>query len=311
MDLEEEDGVSVKVHWIGSDDAEVVILYLHGTYLGAVVGGPGVFFLWLMIGEGGGYTQPCSPGHLEYIHRLVTDLNKGAKTVSVLLLAYTLVPEARFPTQLKQAAGALSFLLREGKRSPRDILVSGDSAGGNLAISLLSHLLHPHSDVPKVAIDVPLRGLFVYSPWVSFDTSDETYIRNASKDVLVPSVLRKWSGMYIGTVDDETDPGTVAVGDVYNEPLRADASWWKEMHKIVMDVWLWGGDDEVFIDSLRAFGEKFRRGWMAGGGVEERLTLEFVENDMHIGPIMDVELQYKEKSKTQLRLEEWLEERLI
>lgn len=264
--------------------------------------------LWLTL-AGGGYTQSCSPQHLEYLHRLVTDLNTSDSTtsVSILLLAYTLAPEAQFPTQLRQASAVLSYLLNEGK-SPSDILIAGDSAGGGLALSLLSHLLHPHLDISKIQLLEPLRGAFLYSPWVSFDTTHDSFERNAQKDVLVPNMLRKWGGMYLGTVDGETDPGITTGGNNYSEPLLSNASWWRGMNNVVRDIWIFAGNDEIFTDSLHAFGVKLRDGWKDGGGVEENVVLEFGEDEAHIGPILDVMLQYKEKSGTQLGLEKWLKE---
>ncbi|KAM3067324.1 hypothetical protein ACMFMG_005317 [Clarireedia jacksonii] len=74
-------------HWIGREDADVVILYLHGqsAYISS---------------QSGGYTHLCTIEHIQYLHRLVTDINKdlssstASPTISVLLLAYSLVPEA-------------------------------------------------------------------------------------------------------------------------------------------------------------------------------------------------------------------------
>jgi hypothetical protein len=33
-----------------------------------------------------------------------------------------------------------------------------------MALSLISHLLHPHSDVPKVDLNEPLAGAILISP---------------------------------------------------------------------------------------------------------------------------------------------------
>jgi acetyl esterase/lipase len=204
----------------------------------------------------------------------------------------------------------LSYLLNEGGKSPSNIMIAGDSAGGGLALSLLSHLLHPHLDIPKIQLHEPLRGAFLYSPWVSFDTNHDSFKRNALKDVLVPNMLRKWGGMYLGTVTSETDPGITTGGNNYSEPILGNSSWWQGMNNVVRDIWMFGGEDEVFSDSLHAFGAKLREGWKAGGGVGENVVLKFGENEAHIGPIMDVMLQYMEKSKTQLGLEKWLKERV-
>lgn len=52
------------------------------------------------------------------------------------------------------------------------IVIAGDSAGGNLTLGLISHLLHPHPDVPKVELSGPLATTILISPWVKFTTLD-------------------------------------------------------------------------------------------------------------------------------------------
>lgn len=302
--LKENDSIA---HWIGREDAEVVIFYLHGVFL--PIAAPG---LQLTL-AGGGYTQPCTLQHMQYLYRLTTDLNQlpnGMPSFSVLLLAYNLAPEKCFPTQLKQACTMLSYLLIDGGKSPSDIMIAGDSAGGNLAISLLSHLLHPHFDIPRLQLQTPLRACVLYSPWVSFDTSHPSFERNAQKDSLVPNMLRRFAGMYLGEIDGETDPGIVSGGNNYSEPLLSNASWWRGLHGIVSNIWIYAGEDEIFVDSLRDFGAKLCEGWRDGGGVEGHVILNIVRQDAHIGPIMDVMLQYKEKSQTQICLEKWLKDLL-
>ena len=145
-------------------------------------------------------------------------------------------------------------------------MITGDSVGGGLAISLLSHLLHPYLDVPCMSLPEPLRGAVLYSPWASFDTYYNSYMRNAVKDTLVPRVLRKWAGMYLGTVERDTDPGIITGGNNYSEPLLANPPWWEGINNVVACVWIWGGENEVFIDSLHTFG-----GW--GFGKDGRLVV--------------------------------------
>ncbi|KAF2186587.1 alpha/beta-hydrolase [Zopfia rhizophila CBS 207.26] len=275
-------------HWIGSPDASIVILYLHG----------------------GGYTQPCTAGHVQYFQQLVQDMNEGrgdGNSVAVLLLAYSLAPEAKYPTQLREAATLLTYLLNETKRSPSNIMLTGDSAGGGLSLSLLSHLLHPHPDIPKISLSEPLRGAFLYSPWVSFCTDQPSFTHNAERDTLVPKTPHVWSATYLGTSkeDPELDPGPVS-GDKYNEPSSAGAEWWEGMHKVVGNVLVWGGEDEVFIDGLREFGEVFQRGWKAGGGNEERVKLVVTPKSAHVEPILEEMMFLRGKGEGRVVVEEWL-----
>lgn len=52
-------------------------------------------------------------------------------------------PKARFPAQLQDAISSLQYLLDQGV-NPRQIVLSGDSAGANILISLLRYMAgHP------------------------------------------------------------------------------------------------------------------------------------------------------------------------
>ena len=120
--------------------------------------------------------------------------------------------------------------------------------------------------------------------------------------------------MYLGlatTADDqEKDPGVVTGGTKYNEPLLTDSTWWRGIHAVVDRMLIWAGEDEIFVDGLREFGDTFCQGWKSGGGKEEHVELEFARKEAHIGPILDVMLQYKAKSASQVMIERWLQERL-
>lgn len=48
------------------------------------------------------------------------------------------------------------------------IIIGGDSAGGNLTLSVLSHLMHPRSDVQEYKLTEPFRGTMLISPWIAF-----------------------------------------------------------------------------------------------------------------------------------------------
>jgi acetyl esterase/lipase len=235
--------------------------------------------------------------------------SKTKKSVSALVLAYTLAPEATFPTQLSQAASLLNYLLRDEKRSPSTIFISGDSAGGNLALTLLSHVLHPHPDksVPEINLSEPLKGALLYSPWVSFSTEHDSYRRNAQSDMLPAVTARTWASMYLGS--SKPSPGVI-MGDSYSEPLVAETTWWRGMHNVVDNVLIWAGGGEVFTDGLTAFGKKFTEGWTAGGGQGERARLVVTPRMEHDEPIISPILGIKEKSEAQVLIEEWLQARV-
>ncbi|KAF5241848.1 hypothetical protein FANTH_8964 [Fusarium anthophilum] len=103
-----EDGKS-SLLWIGDrKQAKKVVLFFHG----------------------GGFAAPMTTGHLDWCWRayVLSGIEKGVEA-AVAVLEYTLIPEARYPVQLRQAASGLAHLLHKGI-SPQDIIIGGDSAGG-------------------------------------------------------------------------------------------------------------------------------------------------------------------------------------
>ncbi|KAL1603038.1 hypothetical protein SLS59_004694 [Nothophoma quercina] len=291
LNLDTNNGRAV-AHWIGNPDAEVVIVYCHG----------------------GGYAQPANEGNFRHLDRLVKDLNSGRSTqsVAVLMLAYTLVPEAVYPTQLREAAMILTHLVEDTGRPPSRIFVAGDSAGGNLALSLLSHLLHPHPDVFPIKLEQPLGGALLLSPWVGFRTDYLSFETNATLDLLAPIALRKWSAMFLNKAiasNPETDPGVVS-GDVWTEACLNPPSWWNGIHHVVGDVFVWWGSHEIFVDPIRELEKNFKEGWADGGGDSSQAI--FLESAMeaHVAPIVDTMISGARKGDAQLAIEEWFKGRL-
>ncbi|KAK5275609.1 hypothetical protein LTR16_012315, partial [Cryomyces antarcticus] len=114
---------------------------------------------------------------------------------------------------------------KEGKK-PSDIIIGGDSAGGNLTLALMSHLLHPHPKLPKLELSEPLRAAVLISPWVRFATTDDSARRNATSDMLPPAAAQRWSEAFLGG----------ARLDEYNQPTIADDDWFKGLENVVSEI---------------------------------------------------------------------------
>jgi acetyl esterase/lipase len=75
--------------------------------------------------------------------------------------------------------------------------LTGDSAGANLVLSLLSHINHPNPStvlsIPPIKLDEDLKGAVLISPWVDFDTSKDSFKRNQYKDCICIPAGRQWS----------------------------------------------------------------------------------------------------------------------
>lgn len=123
------------------------------------------------------------------------------------------------------------------------MILCGDSAGGNLILGLLSHLLHPHPSLPPLALREPLLGAALISPWGVFSTSAPSFTRNEEHDSVNGAILRKWSTYFTGG----------APADNYNQPFLAPGSWWSHLNGLVQELLITAGTDEVLLDGIAEF----------------------------------------------------------
>jgi len=277
----------VQAHWLGDRNAQVTLVFFHG----------------------GGYVHPAMHGHFQYLDSLIKLFTDLGHSFSCVVLAYTLAPEAEYPTQLAQAAELLHHLIETEHRSPSSLIIGGDSAGGNLTLSVLSHILHPHPGsphVPKITLSGAIRGALLISPWVSFDCSHPSYKKNAESDILHKRPITYWASLFLGSSEQEG----IVMGDSYSEPLLAEPNWWSGAHKVVDEVMIWGGGGEVFEDGIKAFASKFVDGWTHGGGDRKKVSLVFSPKLGHDEPIVDVEFKYKTKGPGAIAIEGWVKARL-
>lgn len=199
----------VNVRWLGPKTSKKVLLYFHG----------------------GGYVLPASPGHWTWLYegqqRLAGRVDGG---FSVVVPEYSLAPGGQYPQQLREGAEVLRWLVEQMGYQPenvssrstrlvvlcrllsdhvecprrmltqRQILIAGDSAGGNLSLALLLHLLHPHPSLPTLPkLSAPLAGAVLISPWCKFATDDASFKRNAGSDMIAPAAVERWSNLFMGT----------------------------------------------------------------------------------------------------------------
>lgn len=103
---------------------------------------------------------------------MVSSWCQGLKT-RALLVDYRLAPEHPYPTALEECLAAYRWLLDQGFRA-RDIVIAGDSAGGNLVMATLQHLKADKQPLPSCAI--------LLSPFLDLTLSGESALTNAPRD---------------------------------------------------------------------------------------------------------------------------------
>ena len=110
---------------------------------------------------------------------------------------YRLAPEHPFPAPLDDVERAYLGLLDSGI-PPQDIVLGGDSAGGNLALGLLQRLRAKGAPLP--------RQTLLISPWVDLGNGGESVDANHRYDYVNRSVLDTFRGHYLAAGGDVTDP---------------------------------------------------------------------------------------------------------
>jgi acetyl esterase/lipase len=172
------------------------------------------------------------------------------------------------------------------------VILAGDSAGGNLVLGVLSHISYPHPPIPLLPVSSPFQGAILHSPWVLLSASSPSYTRNRFKDFMTGSTLTRWAAAYQGS----------AVPDAYNNPLVVAPEWWAGLQ--VRDVLIEAGSDEIMIDDIRAFAERFTEGF----GQEQTRTI-VVEGDVHDEFIIDYMFGHKDREQIRV-LKEWICDRM-
>ncbi|KAF8899099.1 Alpha/Beta hydrolase protein [Infundibulicybe gibba] len=156
----------------------------------------------------------------------------------VFALDYRLAPETQFPGPLHDAVSAYLRLTEDLHIPPENIIISGDSAGGGLSVSLLMYLRDNNYPLPS--------GAILMSPWVDLTMSCESWDSNAMYDV-VP----------FPTADSHMNPIALYLGEQtekylthpYASPLFGD-------YKGLPPLLIQAGDAEVLRDEITLLAHK-------------------------------------------------------
>ncbi|MCJ1422803.1 hypothetical protein MMC29_000683 [Sticta canariensis] len=210
-----------EAYWIGSKNAEKVIVWFHG----------------------GGFSLPAGPGHFSFGAEIVDAASSG---VALLLATYDLAPHATYPRQLTQGVEIVRHLVTVLQRKPSSIILAGDSAGGHLTLGILSHILHPHPKIPPLLpLSTPFRAIVLLTPWAAFSPTP-SFEKYKNRDVINGTHANKWSQAFLGN----------APPDPYNEPLTAEAEWWRDVP--AEEVLIVASTTECLTDTVKAMGDKLK-----------------------------------------------------
>lgn len=138
--------------------------------------------------HGGGYTS----GNLGYARVLAAKM-AGATGCEVLAFQYRLAPEFPYPAALEDALDAWEYLMHQGWGA-KDVILAGDSAGGNLALELALALKEEGRFLPG--------RLVLFSPWTDMTASGASYIQREELDpILTNRYIQSVRGAYARDAD--------------------------------------------------------------------------------------------------------------
>ena len=155
--------------------------------------------------HGGGYTS----GNLGYARILAAKL-AGVTGYEVLAFEYRLAPEHTYPAPLEDAMKAWDYLMHLGYGA-RDVVVAGDSAGGNLALVLTMLLREAGRLLP--------RRLVLLSPWTDMTASGKSYQERRDDDpMLTMDYIQAVRGVYAPGQDLSSPKLSPLFGDLRRFP---------------------------------------------------------------------------------------------
>jgi acetyl esterase/lipase len=136
-------------------------------------------------------------GSIQSHQALVSHLAKHL-SLPVLFVEYSLAPEKPYPNAMNDVLRVYEYLLHQNPKI--DIVFMGDSAGGGLAVSVISKINERGIRPPKFMV--------LISPWVDLSCTNDSYITNANSDpVLTKKLSQDCASLYIGDYDlSEVNP---------------------------------------------------------------------------------------------------------
>lgn len=200
----------VPVEWIEKDGnpTDRIVLYIHG----------------------GGFVTGCSEARRGFTAHITGKL--GFNLVSI---DYRLAPEHPFPAGAEDCLAAYRALL-EYFPSEKIVLL-GESAGGNLVLSLLVQ-------IKQNALPFP-AACFAIAPTVQYDRELPSYTSNLPTDCILTNLTDEVCGVYLRSRDEAVLKNPVAA------PLHGDFGG-------CAPVVLWASESEVLYDDSVLMFEKLK-----------------------------------------------------
>lgn len=233
---------------------------------------------------GGGFAMGSSYFYLEFLIAWL-DLLKAAgyHNPAIFALEYTLVPDSAYPVQTQEIVSAYKNICVN--QDPSRIVVSGDSAGATLILSLLLHIAKDNEEerqragiAKKFRMSPPGMAVLI-SPWVTLISEKD---RNTSSDYLDIDSLHLYARQYAGTKITVDNP-LISPGNC------RDTEWWRRAAPEKGFFFCYGAE-EVFAPEIRGLAGLLK----GSGGMQVESREE--KGGIHAWPVAALFLSSKSQS---------------
>ncbi|MBL0739813.1 alpha/beta hydrolase [Chryseolinea lacunae] len=202
--------------------------------------------------HGGGYIYGSLKSHRAMVSHFAKALGRR-----ILFVEYSLAPEKTFPTALNETVAVIQHLHRTFPEVQFSLM--GDSAGGNLALSVALNLKQLDAPAPLYQI--------LLSPWLNMDTVYPSYSQNEKLDPIISKdFLRYAASQYAGGKD---------IGHPLMSPIHGD------FRGLSPTLTLVGAKEVLRDDSLVLHAASVKAGATS--------VLQVFENANHVWMLTDIE----------------------
>ena len=218
--------------------------------------------------HGGGFVIGSSNSYKAY----VASLCKLSNAEFAYLPVFRLAPEARFPNALNDVFDAWQYVSQ--KHPDHEIVLAGDSAGGNLSLALCIQLRDLKQKLPLLT--------YLQSPWLDLTLTSLSHQKQDRRDPFLGTYLleRDFARHYVGEMDRKNP---------LISPLFADFTGLTPFYVQV-------GSKEVLLDDSREFVKRAK-----AHGVDA--TLDIWTSMWHAWPIVPF---VPESKKARIKAGQWL-----
>jgi monoterpene epsilon-lactone hydrolase len=156
--------------------------------------------------HGGGFTAGSAAAY-----RGLSSQLSAATGCRVLAVDYRWAPEAPFPAALDDCVAGYRWLVTTAATDPRNVVLAGDSAGGNLVVAMLLALKQSDDKLPAAGVRL--------SPIFDLALTGESVSTRAARDpMILASSLQKCSAAYRGDADPRDPLMSPLYGDLAGLP---------------------------------------------------------------------------------------------